>query len=136
MKDRGVVLSLFSVETHVWLPYSFFFIIILLVPSKCVWHRAPSIDVYGINNMRGIFGLDLAGLLIPWKELQEDDLASLQDRRVRDTYGSVGFLVEEIGLLEMGNLGSSVTGDRVLSWFAQTAEPALAKLQSGDEMNL
>lgn len=86
--------------------------------------------------MRGTFGLDLAGLLIPWKELQEDDLASLQDRRVRDTYGSVGFLVEEIGLLEMGNLGSSVTGDRVLSWFAQTAEPALAKLQNGDEMNL
>lgn len=43
-----------------------------------------------------------------------------RDRRVGDTYGSVGFLVEEIGLLERGNVGSSVAGDRVFSWFEQT----------------
>ena len=47
-------------------------------------------------------------------------LPHYRDRRVGDTYRSVGFLVEELDLLERGNLGSSVAGNRVLSWVVQT----------------
>lgn len=63
---------------------------------------------------------------MPWQDysyhgkISRMTLPHDRDRRVGDTYGSVGFLVEEIGLLERGNVGSSVAGDRVFSWFEQT----------------